>query len=143
MTKESCCYLFSNLLVLIKGSNEEEVVAIIEVLRIYSGSFHERSWRVIFYCHNLDFVETIFPWKFYFLLNEIRSLTSSIQVVLEHINHLANILANSFAKYSALRDSPFVGSWYRHLLMVFFLVGACSRHNASIPRLVACFLLSL
>lgn len=77
---------------IVKDSNEVQVLALLEALRIYSGSFHEclnvesdssNALRITFHENSIT------------ILNEIRAFSSSIQVVFEHVNCSANALADS------------------------------------------------
>lgn len=50
------------------------------------------------------------PWKFHYLLNEIRSLSSLFQVVFKHINRPDHFLEDSLDQHGEDRNVPFVGS---------------------------------
>lgn len=48
------------------------------------------------------------PWKLHFILNEIKALSSLIQVEFIHILCSANVMANNLAKQGVDPISPFV-----------------------------------
>ena len=50
----------------------------------------------------------MFPWKSQFYLNEIRALSSSIQVSFIHVGRAANGFADSLAKQGVDRSSNFL-----------------------------------
>lgn len=91
------------------GSNEAEVVAILEAPRIFtsfpfpkllvdSGSMNAISWVS----------STALPRQFQFYFNEIKMLSSSIFVEFCHVGQLANSIADSLAKPGMDRSIPFV-----------------------------------
>lgn len=89
-------------------SNEAEVLAILEAVRIFaSSSFNSRlevksdSLNVISWVSS----SAVIPWRFQFYLNEIRVLTFSIQVKFQHVRRSANGFADSLAKQGVDRSS--------------------------------------
>ena len=50
------------------------------------------------------------PLRFQFYINEIKSLSSLIQVEFQHVGRLANAFAESLAKQGVEKSSPFVVS---------------------------------
>ena len=76
----------------IKDSNEAEELAILEALAIYSGSFGD---NLIVESDSFNEASSISrkgraPWKFLYILNEIRPLSSSMRLVFKHVFHFAN-----------------------------------------------------
>lgn len=76
----------------IKDSNKPEVLAILEALTIYSRSFGD---NLIVESDTFNEASSISqkgraPWKFLYILNEIRALSSSMRVVFKHVFHFAN-----------------------------------------------------
>lgn len=49
------------------------------------------------------------PWKLQYILNEIRSLASSLQIRFNHVLSFANDMADSLAKQRIDRGEHFVG----------------------------------
>ena len=43
------------------------------------------------------------PWRFQFILNEIKSLSSSIPVTFSYVSRLANFMADALAKQGVVR----------------------------------------
>eukprot|EP00268_Persea_americana_P036637 TRINITY_DN3614_c1_g1_i6.p1 TRINITY_DN3614_c1_g1~~TRINITY_DN3614_c1_g1_i6.p1 ORF type:complete len:138 (-),score=27.70 TRINITY_DN3614_c1_g1_i6:344-757(-) len=74
-------------------SNEVEVVANLEAIRIFtSTSFCSRLAVESDSLNAISWVSSsaMFPWKFQFYLNEIRALSSSIQVSFIHVGRTGN-----------------------------------------------------
>lgn len=91
----------------VKDSNETELLAILEPLRIYSHSFQSGlivksdSYNTLWVIHRGPK-----PWRLQFYLNEIKELASSLGVVFNHVIRSANALADGLAKQGVLRSSP-------------------------------------
>ena len=89
-------------------SNEAEVLAILEVVRIFaSSSFNSRLEVESDSLNAISWVSSsaVIPWRFQFYLNEIRALASSIQVKFRHVGRSANGFANLLAKQGVDRSS--------------------------------------
>ena len=69
-----------------RGSNEAEILAILEALRILRR----------FNCGKG-------PWRFQFILNEIKSLSSSIPVTFSYVSRSANFIVDALAKQVVVR----------------------------------------
>ena len=92
-------------------SNEVDVLAILEAIRIFSSASFQSSFVVQSDSLNaISWVSssTTFPWKSQFYMNEIRALLSLIQVGFKHVGRSANCFANSLAKQGADRYSDLV-----------------------------------
>lgn len=90
-------------------SNEADVLAILETLKFYVYSFHDLLGVESYSSNIITWVSRkgiTCLWKFHYLLNEIRSLSSLMQVNFKHIKHSANNLADSLAKKGTERDIP-------------------------------------
>ena len=55
------------------------------------------------------------PWKFFYILNEIRVLSSSLRVVFKHVVWSANTTVDLLAKQGVDKDGP----WYLIILVLF------------------------
>lgn len=91
-------------------SNEAELLAILEGLRIFFPSFHG---RLVVESSSLNAISWMSksipkPWSFQFVLNEIKFLVSQIQVEFCHVCRLANCLADFFTKQGVDRVVPWV-----------------------------------
>lgn len=91
----------------IRDCNEMEVIAILEALTIHFGCFHGSLMVENDSSNDIAWAlrEDNIPWKFHYLLNKIRSLSSSIKAEFKHINRLVNILADSLAKQGVDRET--------------------------------------
>ena len=92
-------------------SNEAEVVAFLEAIRIFTST-SSRS-RLVVESDSLNAISWVsssamFSWKFQFYLNKIRALSSSIQVSFIHVERAANGFANSLAKQGVDGSSNFL-----------------------------------
>ena len=81
-------------------SNKAPVVAFLEVIQILISSFES---RVVVERDSLNIISwvsssTALPWRYQFNLNEIRALSSLIQVVFRHVRQLANGFADALEK---------------------------------------------
>ena len=87
-----------------KDSNEAEILAILEALRSYSGRFLEDLIGESDFLNDISWVDyRKGPWRFQFILNEIKSLSSSISVTFSYVSRLANFMANALAKQGVVR----------------------------------------
>eukprot|EP00268_Persea_americana_P056975 TRINITY_DN6784_c0_g1_i2.p2 TRINITY_DN6784_c0_g1~~TRINITY_DN6784_c0_g1_i2.p2 ORF type:complete len:105 (-),score=19.94 TRINITY_DN6784_c0_g1_i2:1073-1387(-) len=90
----------------IKDSNEGEVLAILEALRIcFSNNFHSivvesNSLNAISWMSCLE--EDL--WKFQFLFNEIKTWSSSLNVEFHHVLRSGNGMADALAKLGVERE---------------------------------------
>ena len=95
----------------VRDSNEAEVLVILEALwcfsRMFRGSLivESDSSNTIAWVSNRKANQ----WKFHFLFNEIRALSSSINVVFRHELRSANHVADALAKQGIDRNSPWEG----------------------------------
>ena len=92
-------------------SNEVEVLAILEAIRIFSYFYFHSSLVVksdSLIAMSWVSSSSMFPWKFQFYMNEIRALSPMIQVVLKHVGRSANGFADSLAKQGVDRSSDLV-----------------------------------
>ena len=75
----------------IKNSNEAEVSAILEALRIYQSSCQQSIHVKSDSDNAIAWMKSIRgPWKMHFLLNKIRSLVSVMQILFQHVCRPAN-----------------------------------------------------
>ena len=92
-------------------SNEVEVLVILEALRYFSRFVNgvlvveSDSSNAVAWVSN----RKVNPWKFQFLFNEIRELSSNINVVFLHVLRLANSITDALAKQGVERTSPWEG----------------------------------
>lgn len=83
----------------IKDSNQAEVLAILEAVRIYSSSFLNSLIVKSDLANTISWVNSLRgPWKIQFLFNEIHHLMSLIRVSFQHISRPANGMADCLAK---------------------------------------------
>ena len=84
----------------VRDSNEAEVLAILEALRIFSRSLQGRLIVGSDSSNGISWVmnSTVKPWKFQFFLNEIKEFASSHSVVFSHVIRTANGLVDPLAK---------------------------------------------
>ncbi|XXG44210.1 hypothetical protein AAC387_Pa01g4073 [Persea americana] len=85
----------------IKESNETEVLAILEALRLFFSSFREKLLAE-------SDSSNEGPWRFHFLSAEIKSLSSQGYVEFRHVRRLANAMADSIAKQGVDRVTPLI-----------------------------------
>lgn len=90
----------------IRDSNKAEVLAILEVLGIFSRSFH---MKLIVESDSFNAVSWVTkddckPWKLHFYFNKIKDLVCCIQVVFHHHIQFANGLADSLEKQGVVRS---------------------------------------
>lgn len=92
-------------------SNDAEVLAILEALKLFSGNYGgalilaSDSSNAITWVSNRKAI----PWKFQFYFNDTRELSASINVSFHHEVRSANSLADRLAKQGVERLSPWVG----------------------------------
>ena len=81
-------------------SNEAEVLAILEAIHLFSSYCIEALIMKSDSSNAISWVSKrkVLPWKFQFIFNEIRGLSSSINVVFSHEVRSANSMADSLAK---------------------------------------------
>lgn len=91
-------------------SSEVEVVALLEVLRIFVSSFNFKlevesdSMNAIYWVSS----SCILPWFFQFYFNEIKELSFKISVKFLHVRLSANSFADILAKLGVDRPVPLV-----------------------------------
>eukprot|EP00268_Persea_americana_P021089 TRINITY_DN21101_c0_g1_i1.p1 TRINITY_DN21101_c0_g1~~TRINITY_DN21101_c0_g1_i1.p1 ORF type:complete len:199 (+),score=31.91 TRINITY_DN21101_c0_g1_i1:157-753(+) len=92
----------------VRDSNEAEVLAILEALRILSSSFQGCLIVESDSSNGISWVarSMVKPWKFQIFLNGIKGLASSLSVVFSHVIRSANGLVDSLAKQGVQRSSP-------------------------------------
>ena len=83
----------------VKDSNEAEIFAILEALRVYKVLFNH---PLIVESDSLNAISWVANsakslWRFYFYLNEIKFLSSELEVEFRHILHSANEEADVLA----------------------------------------------
>lgn len=91
-------------------SNEAEVIAIFEALRIFFSSF---STKLVVESDSMNTISWISsskstPWRFHFYFNEIKVLSSSISVKFQHVGKSVNGFADSLAKLRVDSSAHFV-----------------------------------
>lgn len=92
-------------------SNEEEVLAILEELKLFSRNYGgalilaSDSSNAIAWVSNRKAI----TWKFQFYFNEIRELSASINVSFHHEVRSTNSLVDGLTKQGVERLSPWVG----------------------------------
>ena len=91
-------------------SNEAEVLAILEGLRLFARTYigsllveSDSSNAITWVSNKKDF-----PWKFQFHFNEIRELSATLNVSFLHEVRSANSIADALAKQGVERLSPWV-----------------------------------
>ena len=88
-----------------KGSNKKAgILAILEALCSYSRRFLE---DLIVESDSHDAISWVNskkgPWRFQFILNEIKSLPSSIPVTFSYVSQSTNFMADALAKQGVVR----------------------------------------
>lgn len=106
MTKERCFSL--SMWALIKESNEAKVLTILEALHSYALWFY---WRLIVESNSFNAISWMNtpanrPWKFFNYFQEIKLLSSSIQISFQHMSRSANGMADCFAKQEVDMSVP-------------------------------------
>lgn len=97
----------------VRDSNEAEVLAILEALRIFSRSFQR---RLVVESDSLNAISWVGiniskPWKVQFTFNGIKDLASNIGATFHHVLRSTNGLADALAKQGLLGVIPWeVGS---------------------------------
>ena len=92
----------------VKDSNEAEVLAILEALHVYSGSFLKEFRMKNDSLNAISWVNSMqaSPCEFQFYFNKIKFLSLASQVVFCHVNQSANGMANAMAKQGLDRVVP-------------------------------------
>ena len=109
----------------VKDSNEAEILAIHEALKLYKVSFNH---PLIVESDSLNAISWVTnlakgPWRFYFYLNEIKSLSSQLEVEFRHILHSANEEADVLAKRGVAQQFVFFALFPCNFLFFFVLGG--------------------
>lgn len=96
----------------IKNSNEAKVMAILEALRMFDDIYNLKLVMESDSSNVIVWISTSSesPWRFHFILKEIKFLFSMIQVKLSRVLHSVNAMKDSLAKQGLERPSPFVVS---------------------------------
>ena len=92
-------------------SNIAEVLAILKALRLFPRDCSEALIVESDFSNAVAWVSNrkTFPWKFQFHFNEIKELSSSLNVEFHHEVRSANSMTDFFAKKEVDRLSPWVG----------------------------------
>lgn len=105
--KGEVLYMFSKH-VEIKDSNEVDVLAILEALRIYRSSYHQSLTVESDSSHSTNAIAWMEsfrgPRKMQFLLNEISCLVFEMQVLFQHLCRSANGMTDCLAKQGVHRS---------------------------------------
>lgn len=92
----------------VMDSNEVEGLAISETIQIYWPSFFIFR-KLVIECDSSNSICRVSstsedPWKFHFLLVEIKSLSSLVQVTFKHEKRGINLMADSVANQEVDRE---------------------------------------
>lgn len=93
-----------------KDSNEAEVMVVLEAIWIYSSQIQEKLIIESNFPNAISQVSGLNegPWKFYFHLDEVKALSSSLQVVFKHVGRTAKSMVDLLAKQGMDRQNPFL-----------------------------------
>lgn len=96
-------YFFFSKHVVIMESNEAEVLAILETLRLYGPISH---LKLIVQRNFSDCFSTSSSWQFRFFFNKIKYVSSLFRVEFKLIGQSANYSANYLTKQGVDKSSP-------------------------------------